>query len=225
MIQRQNLLKVSSYILIKVAGAGFLLFVLAVGLFYGNGFELYEFVEGISNWFLWMIIFGYGVLCSMLIDLIVYRFPNTNLSVIFLLYFVAGFIYFIVIGGLNVYTVIGGSIGAIGALVFYLGEKISIRFTSLRYIFALVVPLLLIILTNFDFTQKFQWNELKNDSSYTATFDYFNGKQEIPIYAKEDQTITFSHDFLNTNGGGHGFYVQNENNEMVGMSEISSNCK
>ena len=60
-----------------------------------------------------------------------------------------------------------------------------------------------------------------SETSYSATFDHFNGKHEIPVLAKEGQTINLSHDFKATNGGGHGFHVLNEKNKLVGMTEVS----
>lgn len=220
LIQKQNLIKVIPYLTTKIAGAGFLFFVISIYLLLTSEMDLYEFVEGISSWFLWIIIFGYGILCSLLIDLFVLKVSKTSHSVKVLLYIGAGYPLFITFG-INVYVLIAGTVGALCSLVFYFGTYISFRFKSFKYVFSIVVPLSLIILMNVDFTEKEQWYEVKNDTSYTANFDHFNGKHEIPIRAKAGQIITVSHEFINTNGGGHGFHVRNEKNKLVGMTEIS----
>lgn len=215
-----NLIKAIPYLTTKLAGAGFLLFVISNYLLLGSGIDMYEFVEAISNWFLWIIVFGYGILCSLLIDLFVFKVPITSYLMKILLYIVAGYGVFIIT--MNIYIMLfAGTIGALCSLIFYIGTYISFRFKSFKYVFSIVVPLTIIILTGVDFTEKEQWVEVKRETSYTATFDHFNGKHEIPVLAKAGQTITLSHDFKTTNGGGHGFHVLNEKNKLVGMTEFS----
>ena len=216
-----NLIKAIPYLTTKLAGAGFLLFVISNYLLLASGIDMYEFVEGISNWLLWIIVFGYGILCSLLIDLFVYKVQITSYLVRILLYIVAGYGIFFIIT-INVYIMlIAGTIGAICSLIFYVGTYLSFRFKSFKYVFSIVVPIIFIILIGVDFTEKDQWVEVKSETSYTATFDHFNGKHEIPVLAKAGQTLTLSHDFKTTNGGGHGFHVLNEKNKLVGMTEFS----
>lgn len=214
------LIKAIPYLTTKLAGAGFLLFVISSYLLLASGIDMYEFVEGISNWFLWIIVFGYGILCSLLIDLFVFKLPSTSHLVRILLCIVAGYGVFIIT--MNFYIMLfAGTIGALCSLIFYVGTYISFRFKSFKYVFSILVPLTIIILIGVDFTEKEQWVEVKSETSYTATFDYFNGKHEIPVLAKVGQTITLSHDFETTNGGGHGFHVLNEKNKLVAMTEVS----
>lgn len=224
---RKKLLNITSYLSIKIAGAGFLLFVMFTYLLVMLGMDLYKFVEGISNGYLWAAAFGYGIFCSLLIDLIVYKISATKLSVkvpLFmmkvLLYIIAGYVVFLIMG-FNLFTLIAGTVGAICSLIFYFGTNVSSRSNMFRYGFGIVVPLLFIVLMSMDFTEKEQWVELKTDTSYTANFHHFNGKHEIPIVVKEGQTITISHGFMNTNGGGHGFHILNEKNSLVGYTEVS----
>lgn len=207
------------YITTKLAGAGFLLCVMFTYLFLASGFDLYKFVEGISNGMLWLVVFGYGILCSLLIDLLAVKIPKGK----YFLYIVSGYAVFI-INGLNVYTLIAGTVGALSSLIFYFGTYLSFRLKTFTYFFSIFVPLFFIILMNVDFTEKKQWHEVKDGSSYTATFEQFNGKHEIPIQAKAGQTIIsiiFSYDFINKNGGGHGFHILDEKNNLVGMNEIN----
>lgn len=221
-LSRQGLKSAIPYLITKLAGAGFLMFGMSIYLLLASGLDMYEFVEGISNWSLWLIVFGYGILCSLLIDLLVSKVLGTRYLVKIILYVVAGYAFFI-INGVNVFTLIAGTVGALCALIFYFGASISSRFMRFRYVFSFVMPLILVLLMPIDFTEKVQWIEEKSDHSYTASFDYFNGKHEIPVSATAGQTITLSHEFKNTNGGGHGFHVLNENNKLVGMTELSEN--
>ncbi|MEK5522098.1 hypothetical protein [Heyndrickxia sp. FSL W8-0423] len=219
-VLRKRLIEGIPYLLTKFAGAGFLMFVISNYVLLVSGIDMYEFVEGIANWFLWGIVFGYGILCSLFIDLYVFRIPKTGYIIKIILYIVAGYAFFI-ISAINVYTLFAGTVGALCSLIFYFGTYLSSRFKSFKYVFSFVIPLTLIILMNVDFTEKEQWVEVKSDHTYNATFDYFNGKHEIPVQAKAGQTITLYHEFNNTNGGGHGFHVLNEKNKLVGITEVS----
>jgi len=207
------------HFIIKLAGAGFLMFVISSYVLLASGLDMYEFVEGIDNLLLWIIVFGYGIFCSFFIDLFVSRFSKTGYRMKISLYIVAGYAFFI-ISSINAYTLIAGTVGALCSLIFYFGTYIASCFNSLKYLFSIVIPITLIILISIDFTEKEQWVEVKNDNTYTATFEYFNGKHEIPIQAKAGQTIILSHEFNNTNGGGHGFHVKNEKNKLIGMTEV-----
>ena len=222
MVNKQKLIKTIPYLMIKFAGAGFLLAVNAMYLFVSSKLDLYDFVEDMSHPFFWIIIFGYGITCSLLIDFAMFKFPRAGYKLKLLLYIVAGFGFFII--SWNMYLILfAGIIGALCALIFYGGTWISSRIPAFRYIFSIVMPLGILFLMNVDFTEKEQWVEDKNDTSYTATFTYFNGKHEIPIEAKAGQIVHLSYKFTSTNGGGHGFHVLNEHNRLVGMTRVSDN--
>lgn len=184
--------------------------------------DMYEFVEGISNRILWGIIFCYSILCSLFIDFIIKRIPSTSFAIGIILYIVAGYGIFI-INGINIYMMIAGTVGAICSLLYYLGTYLASRFKSFIYLFSFVLPLILIILVNIDFTEKEQWIEVIEEHAYSATFDFFNGKHEIPIHAKTGQSLTLTYTFTSMNGGGHGFHVLNEKNEFVGLTELDEN--
>ncbi|MGW9604491.1 hypothetical protein, partial [Heyndrickxia sporothermodurans] len=77
-VLRKRLIEGIPYLLTKFAGAGFLMFVISNYVLLVSGIDMYEFVEGIANWFLWGIVFGYGILCSLFIDLYVFRIPKTG---------------------------------------------------------------------------------------------------------------------------------------------------
>ncbi|WP_045515850.1 hypothetical protein [Neobacillus niacini] len=219
LIQKQNLLKIISYLFTKLAGAGFTLFLFFTYLFLASGFDKYKFVESISSWNIWIIIFGYGVICSMMIDFLQWKIPRINNRIKVLLYIVAGYSFFLIMG-INVFAFIAGTIGALCSLLFYFGTYLSDRSKGTKFAFAILVPLFFIILLNVDFTEKVKWNEVRDDSSYTASFEYFNGKHEIPIKVQANQTAIISIEFINQNGGGHGYHVLNEKDKLVGMTEV-----
>jgi hypothetical protein len=212
--------KIIPYVITKLSGAGLSLSVFYTFLLLLSGFDMYKFVEEISKWSYWIIFFGYGIVCSVVIDLLTSKITRITLTLKILLYVIAGYAFFI-IQELNASTLFAGTVGAICALIFYFGTYASKKTTLFPYVFVIAVPLFFIILMNYDFTEKIQWTEVRSDSTYTASFDYFNGKHEIPIRATKGQTITISIDVTNTNGGGYGFHVLNEKDKLVGMIEES----
>ncbi|MBS4200814.1 hypothetical protein KHA93_14355 [Bacillus sp. FJAT-49732] len=207
-----------SYLIKKLAGAGFSLSIFFLFMLSTSNIDMYRFSKDISNPLLWLAFFGYGFICSIIIDFILSKFSQNNLSTKVILYVVAGFSIFIIFG-FNLFTIIAGTIGAIAALLFYFGTVIANQKSVIKYIFAFVMPILFLIIMNIDFTVKKQWSEVKKETSYSASFDYFNGEQQIPIKAKEGQTISFSIEMNNDNGGGHGHHILNEKGKLVPMIE------
>jgi len=180
---------------------------------------MYEFTEEIPIRILLAVVFGYGLCCSILIDLIVFKLPRMSFPLIVILYIAAGYIIFI-LSGINFYTLFAGTIGAICSLLFYFGTNLTFRYKFTKFVFSFFVPITLIILMNIDFTEKEQWNEVTTDSSFAVSFDHFNGKHEIPVQAKEGQIIAMSINFTILNGGGHGYHVLNEKGKLIEMKEV-----
>lgn len=182
---------------------------------------MYDFVKSISEPLLWFAFFGYGIACSLLIDLFTVKIARrVNKSVKIVLYIVAGYAIFFY-KGFSVYTIIAGTVGALCAIIFLIGTDVAKRKPYFKYVFAIVLPLFFIILMQVDFTTQKNWTETKNDASYTANFDYFNGEHAIPIEVREGQTLRFSVQFSNKNEGGQGYHVVNKHDQLVGMSENS----
>ncbi|MDV2884751.1 hypothetical protein RYX45_06150 [Alkalihalophilus pseudofirmus] len=220
-------LKIIKYITPKLSGAGFLFLFMFLYAFLHSGFNLYSVLDELSSSMLWLLIFGYGILCSLLIDLIVHQIPRTNIvfrmsigSFKSVLYVISGFAIFQVFG-MNAITIIAGFVGGVCALIFYMASSLAYHVRSFRVLFGILVPIILIALLNIDFTAKSGWTEERTDSSYSASFDSFNGRHEIPIELEEGEVFTVTHEFNNTNGAGHGFHIRNEKNQYVGMEHIS----
>ncbi|WP_226666387.1 hypothetical protein [Metabacillus litoralis] len=219
LIKNRKISTVAFYILTKLAGAGFSLSII-FGLLFLTEVDLFKFVEVISNKTIWLIIFGYGLFCSGMIDLIVLKINKKKQLIKILLYIIAGFALFLIIG-VNFILIIASVVGIACSLLFYYGTYLSSKSKKFKYLFAIIVPLFFMILLTIDFTEKKQWNEVKTSTSYSASFNFFNGKHEIPIMVSEGQCLVISRDFFNENGGGHGFHVLNEKGKFVGMTEIA----
>lgn len=112
-----------------------------------------------------------------------------------------------------------GTVGAASALIFYFGTYASRQSPFFKYMFAMGLPLLFLLLGNIDFTKKADWKEERTDSGYTASFSYFHGKHEVPVRVEEGRSMTFSVQFQRENRGGHGFHVLNEHNKRMSMEE------
>ena len=210
---------VFSYLITKLAGAGFLTTVFFSYILINLDFDFYRFSNEISTVSLWLIFYAYAISCSLLIDLLVIKFPRIQVKGKILLYSIAGFGFFLFFG-LNVFAIIAGTVGAICALIFYLGIYISRLNKVSKYFFAFIMPLLFIIIAQIDFTVKQNWTQTEGDGAFSAKFSNFNGEYQIPIQAKKGQSIIFSIDINNENGGGHGYHVRSEDDEFYGMEEV-----
>lgn len=204
----------------KLAGAGFTVFVFFTFSLLQNGFDMYDFSESISSRFIWMVIYLYGVICALVIDFLEWKIPRIKKGIKILLYVAFGYAFFLY-NGFNVITLIAGTIGALCSLIFYFGTNLSDRSKRTKFTCAIMVPLFFIILLNIDFTEKKQWNEVREDSSFTATFKYFDGKHDIPITVEAGQTINISMEFDNRNGGGYGYHVRKQRGKLIGMTEVN----
>lgn len=211
----------SGFVIGKLSGAGFALSLCALNILHSSSYDLYEFSEYLSYPLLWIIFYVYGVICSFVIDLLAFRFPRTIGRLKVVLYVLAGFSLFF-IQGINVYTVIAGIVAALCALLFYGGTILSHQNRLFKYGFAFVIPLAIMIISTIDFTEKKGWQETRTDSTYEASFGYFNGKHEIPIEVERGETLTFSVSVLNKNGGGHGYHIRTDGHPRVAMREAGA---
>lgn len=195
--------------------------------------KMFQTVEEISNKMLWVFVYGYGILASMLIDWLIKKYAVTNIKRIIGFYAIAGFSIFLILGFIvNIiaadtfnldflsYAILAGIVGAFCALIFYLGTFILNYSKIFKFIFAFLVPITLFIIMSRDYTVKKNWESVQHENSYAASFSYFNGRYEIPIEAKKGQIVKITQQFHAENGGGHGFYMEDENNRSVAIQLI-----
>ncbi|TVZ78457.1 hypothetical protein FB379_12753 [Aeribacillus composti] len=218
MFLQKNILNAISYVKPKFTGAGFSLFIFFTVFFIAADFDLYGVSKDLNNPYLWSIFYGYGIICSIFIDLLAVKIPKITGTIKIAFYVLAGYLIFLPFGWMMV--IVGGTVGALCSLVFYFGTYMARKNVFFKYIFAICAPFILCIILNTDFTVKKDWREWKRNSSYIALFDYFHGEHAIPIYAEKGQTITFSVKIQNNNGGGHGFHVLNKDGDVVAMKEV-----
>lgn len=220
MIQsNENQKKIVFYLTKKLSAAGFLLSIFSVIIF-TSSMELYDFSESMSVWFLWVMIYGYGILSSIVIDLLKFKMAFINVYIEVLLYLTAGFLPFVFIMD-SPYIFIAGFVGAFSAILFLAGHEF-IKHKVTKSVFAFVIPITFLVIANIDFTSKQNWQEETTDSSYSVSFDYFNGKHHIPVEAESGERIIFTIDFINENGG-YGYSILNVDKDPIGMEILSDN--
>lgn len=208
--------KVINYLLNKIAALGFLVFIMSSYVLIATSFDLYEFVETITNIAFWLYMSGYALLTTMLIDLVSYKWKELTNKSIILLHCLAGFVAFFPQIGLNPISIIAGLVGALCAFIYALGTFLFKKKKNFVWAALLVFPLLL-GMSFVDFTEKKNWNAQMTESTYSAEFEYFNGKHEIPLTLEKGDKVTIYVSITLENGGGHGFHVRDENNDYVAM--------
>lgn len=213
-----------TYLLRKLAGAGFSISVFFLLLLFVWRFDWFQWSEQIANWIFWALFFGYGIACSVLIDVLTYKLQGFRRFLIKgVLYAAAGFGLFMV-KGLTAYSLFAGIIGAFAALSFYYGTFLAAQRRFNRYFCAFALPLIFLLLANIDFTQKTGWAETQTTSGITISFDYFHGKHEIPIELISGQNVAFTIKFA-AESGGYGFQVRDGKNQPVGLVENHGNYR
>lgn len=210
---------VMEYILNKLAALGLLVFIMCIYIILETGFDLYEFTESLSNIKVWGLICGYALVTTVLIDLVRYKWRDFTFKTSILLYCLAGFIVFFPFMGINLFSLIAGSVGALCAFIYAFSCYFLEKKKQLVWISLLVFPLLLCIRL-IDFTIKEDWTEEKTKSSFFAEFERFNGKNEIPILLKKGDVVTSYISIDQMNGGGYGYHILDNNGELVEMKEL-----
>lgn len=164
--------------------------------------NLYELSEILSSPWVWIPFYGYGILCSFIIDWLGKQWswikPWT-----FLLYIFAGYIVFVFLFEFWIALLIAGPIGAIAALIFYIGVEFITKSKSASFIFAMILPIIFIVVSMTDFTKKENWEVIDTETSYEAKFTYFNGEHKIPIQLVKGETLSFHVEFHTEHGWGN----------------------
>ncbi|PAV30494.1 hypothetical protein CIL05_05155 [Virgibacillus profundi] len=210
-----NSKKFPFYLYTKLIGAGFSFSVFIVFMTFMISFDLFELSELLSNPLLWAAFYVYAILCSIIIDGIIKLWPKLK-SRIVLLYIFAGCIVFAIPMYHIIYFLIAGSIGAAAALLFYYGMKIIKPRFWLSIIFAIGMPILFIVISIVDFTDKENWVEERNSFGFESTFDYFHGEHKIPIDLEKGEVIIFQVNIYDESGG-WGYHFEDEKGNHAGM--------
>ena len=213
--------KIFGYFFNKLAAASFSFALFTIIILFSSDFDLYKFTNDVSYKHLAFIFFVYGICCSSLIDLLGFKITQMNKTGIkAVLYAIAGAGFFFALSGINILSIFAASIGSIFALFFYFGTYLAKRSKAVTIGLAAGIPILFTILLSIDFTVKRNWVEVKEPSSFEASFQYFNGEHRIPIKARKGQEIFFTIDLENKNGGGHGYHVKNKYGTLQPMEEV-----
>ncbi|KOP82481.1 hypothetical protein LIS82_13780 [Cytobacillus solani] len=215
---------VIEYILNKIAALGLLIFIMCIYLISRTGFDLNEFTEYLSNIKIWGLICGYALVMTMLIDLVKHKWIDFTLKTSILLHCLAGFIVFFPFMGIHLFSLIAGSVGALCAFIYSISYYFIKKKNHFVWIVLLVFPLLLSIRL-VDFTIKEEWTEEKTKSSFSAEFERFNGKHEIPLPLEKGDIVTIYISFDQINEGGYGYHISDNYGDLVGIKELEKTYK
>lgn len=200
----------------KLVGAGFSFFVFIT--FFAMTYDVNAFAlsEILASPWLWVAFYGYAILCSFVIDGIGKRWPMRNGWTI-VLYCIAGTVIFFFLVGFWATVFVAGPIGIGMALCFYFGMRVVRRSKWISFIFALIVPIVFLVVSMTDFTKKRDWEAEQTETNFEAEFSYFNGEHKIPIQLHEEDVLTFKVDFRTD--GGNGFHFENKKGAKQPMNE------
>jgi hypothetical protein len=211
------------YLLNKLIAAGFAATIFFITWLILNGFKLIDLLDFFKQQHIVLVIFLYGITCSLIIDYITkYISKNKNNSLGVVLYIIAGFSFFIFYTREVGWLLFLGVFGVGSALLFYLGIFIANKKLLIKYIF-IIFPILILYLMFVLLDRKVNWTEVRTDSTYEAKFDYFIGSKEIPINMDKGQTliflITWDTKSISNNGGATGQHVLNPDGKYYAFSD------
>lgn len=207
-----------NYLTSKLVGAGFSIVMFVIIFTIQSSLDLFELSEILSNPWIWIAFYGYALLSSFIIDWIASKSSWAKRWSL-LLHIMAGFMIFFPFIGFWITVLIAGPVGAGAALIFFLGMKHVSRNKWTALIFALILPIVLLIVSITDFTKKEDWNEISQPTSYEATFSYFNGEHKIPVTLKKGEELLFDVDFNLKNEAGWGQHLENIKGKYMPMDE------
>lgn len=194
----------------QMIGASFSMSVFLIIMLVIHEFNLYGFNEDISNGWIWLLFYGYGILCASLIELIGKFIPNFTVIKQLIFYILFGYlIFFIVMQGELIFAIIAGTVGAFFALLFWMG-KAFLKPAKWYAWLVFVIPLISLAMVPFDLTSKVGWYETKNNHSLTVEYDYFNGKHLVPIKGEKGEEIYFTVEHKVTDFNSYGMTIDVE---------------
>lgn len=192
---------------------------MCIYLILSSEFDLYEFTEYLTNINIWGLICGYALVVTVLIDLVRYKWKGFTFKTSIFLHCLAGFIVFFPFMGIHLFSLFAAGIGALCAFIYTISYYLIKKKRPLAWIALFVFPLLLSIRL-IDFTIKKEWIEEKTISSFSANFELFNGKHQIPIDLEKGDVVTSYLSFDQMNEGGYGYHISDNNGELVSMNEL-----
>lgn len=206
-------------LLAKLIGASFSISIFFIIMFVGSGFNLFQFHNTVTEPALWIVFFGYGIVSSLIIDVIGKILPPFSLAKQIVFYIFFGYLIFLAFMPIA-FALIAGTVGALFSFLFLLGkEKLKPSKWYSWMVFA--VPLACLGMIPFDHTSKSGWHEVVGDSSVEVEYDYFNGEHSIPIHGAQGEKIYFVVEHLFSTGDSYGISVNDQAGNFVGMSEES----
>ncbi|MUT65244.1 hypothetical protein [Paenibacillus sp. NEAU-GSW1] len=221
MLETPTWAKAFAYFSAKLSAAGglFLLFLLVAA-----GLDLYGWGEIASEPIIWCLLFGYSILFSLAADGImllarVRREKRMLLEV--LLYASGGYLPFLLLShnGANWFYVFIGLLGVACSLIFF-GIYHFMRYKwPFSGVIAATLLILLIVLAKADLTITRQWEELRTDNGYEASFAYFRGEKAIAISLKHGETLRCDISWNPENDGGYGMRVLDDRGETVPLTD------
>ena len=203
----------------KIAGAGTGLTVVFIWLLIVSEIDWFEVSETLSNAYLWLAFFGYGLLVALIVEGVIWKFQIESKHARPISYVVAGFLVFFAFG-FNVFAVIASLISAIFAFIFYMGEMAARRSKAYRIAFAFILPVVFLVIAQIDFTVKREWEEQRTAEGYEAEFQFFHGEHRVPVELKKGESIAFAIRFNSDNEGGYGHSFEDARGRPTGMQEL-----
>ncbi|EGL17877.1 MULTISPECIES: hypothetical protein [Paenibacillus] len=193
--------RIWSFILSKLAAAG-TLFTIFVIIALADDAGLYQISEAARFPYLWWLVYGYAVMYSILVELILFKFfPQAKVGVRMIVYGAGGFAPFAVFFFNTLYIAIPGLIGSVCALFFYAADSLYRRTKIMSAVAGLCIPAVLLVFAGGDFTETKQWREIRTHSSYEVSFAYFNGEKAVPVPIKQGETALLTYSWTMKNGG------------------------
>lgn len=198
----------AAYVTSKIAAAGilFLSFLVIV-----VGFDAYQMSELTDELPLWPFIYGYAILFSVFVDIVLYKCkPNPFKRIIMvLLYILGGYVPFLFwFPNQWMLSLIAGIYGVTCSLAFLAATYLFRKWRLYKSFAAILLLILSVYVSVTDFTEVKQWKETRTSNDYHAEFAYFNGQKKIPITLEKGQTLSYHIDWDVTNGGGYGTYLE-----------------
>ncbi|WP_027964096.1 hypothetical protein [Halalkalibacillus halophilus] len=218
MLSKSKLQRVTSYILTKLAGSGFLFLLIIIFSLSSQNFGFYELSKTLEEPFMYFLFYGYAIFASLIIDLILVNAPKELYSFRAILYPIFGFLFFLV-HSFHYWAFLLGAIGATIALIYWMATYFAEKYSFFKWGFSIGIPLFILIIIVVDHTQIENLQETKGDQSYHASVDYFNGELSIPIDIEDSEAFLFTYK-VEAEANNHGFSIEYDGSYIPPVHKI-----